>query len=112
MASVNIFGSRFPASIVLDDRNTHGRQCQKRFNQAIECGIDKANEKINDEDQQIPHWHPNQFRHNAAAVLRKEYGIELARIVLGDSTACTTEIDAEAGRHQALVAVASLLVAR
>jgi integrase len=78
------------------------------YNQAIEYGIAKANEKVDDEDQQIPHWHPNQLRHNAATMLRKEHGIELARIVLGHSTAFTTEIYAEADRDQALAVVAKI----
>ena len=78
------------------------------YRQAIEYGIAKANETIDDDDQKIPGWHPNQLRHNAATVLRKEYGIELARIVLGHSTAFTTEIYAEADRDQALVAIAKI----
>ena len=78
------------------------------YNQAIEYGIARANEHIDDEEKQIPHWHANQLRHNAATVLRKEYGIELARIVLGHSTAFTTEIYAEADRDQALSAVAKI----
>ena len=53
------------------------------YRQAIEYGLLRTNEKIDDEDQKIPGWHPNQLRHNAATVLRKEHGIELARIVLG-----------------------------
>jgi integrase len=53
----------------------------------------------------VPTWAPNRLRHNAATGLRKEFGIELARIVLGHSTAFTTEIYAEADRVQALDAV-------
>jgi integrase len=47
-------------------------------------------------------WHPHQLRHNAATRLRKEFGVELARIVLGHATAFTTEIYAEADRAQAM----------
>jgi len=78
------------------------------YNQAIEYGIVKANRQIDDEDHKIPDWYPNQLRHNAATALRKEYGIELARIVLGHSTAFTTEIYAEADRDQALAVVAKI----
>jgi integrase len=53
----------------------------------------------------VPEWRPNRLRHNAATGLRKEFGIEMARIVLGHSTAFTTEIYAEADRVQALDAV-------
>jgi integrase len=47
-------------------------------------------------------WHPHQLRHNAATNLRKEFGVELARIILGHATAFTTEIYAEADRAQAM----------
>jgi integrase len=47
-------------------------------------------------------WHPHQLRHNAATALRKEYGVELARIILGHRTAFTTEIYAECDRQQAM----------
>jgi integrase len=47
-------------------------------------------------------WHPHQLRHNAATNLRKEFGVEVARIILGHATAFTTEIYAEADRQQAI----------
>ena len=47
-------------------------------------------------------WHPHQLRHNAATNLRREFGVELARIILGHATAFTTEIYAEADRQQAM----------
>lgn len=31
----------------------------------------------------VPHWHPHQLRHNAATALRREHGIEVARVILG-----------------------------
>ena len=31
------------------------------------------------------HWHPHQLRHNAATYLRKEFGLETARIISGPS---------------------------
>ena len=40
-------------------------------------------------------WHPNQLRHNAATHLRKQFGIEAARVVLGHRSAAVTEIYAE-----------------
>jgi integrase len=53
-------------------------------------------------------WHPNQLRHTAATTIRREYGIETARIQLGHSRAFTTEIYAEADRVQAMEAMAKL----
>jgi integrase len=40
-------------------------------------------------------WHPHQLRHNAATVLRKEYGIEVAKIILGHATLNATQVYAE-----------------
>jgi integrase len=43
----------------------------------------------------VPPWHPHQLRHNAATRLRREYGIEVARIILGHRSAAVTEVYAE-----------------
>ena len=43
----------------------------------------------------VPTWSPNQLRHNAATFLRKEYGIEAARVILGHASASVTEVYAE-----------------
>ncbi|MFH1417126.1 MAG: tyrosine-type recombinase/integrase [Planctomycetota bacterium] len=40
-------------------------------------------------------WHPHQLRHSAATRLRKEFGIEAARVVLGHRSAAITELYAE-----------------
>jgi integrase len=40
----------------------------------------------------VPNWHPNQLRHNAATRLRKEFGLDTARAVLGHSSPAVTEI--------------------
>lgn len=40
-------------------------------------------------------WHPHQLRHNAATELRKEFGTEAARTVLGLSSTSITEVYAE-----------------
>jgi integrase len=50
----------------------------------------------------VPAWFPHQLRHNAGTSLRKDFGVELARIILGHATAFTTEIYAEADRQQAM----------
>jgi integrase len=44
---------------------------------------------------EVPHWHPHQLRHNAATRLRKEFGLERARAVLGHRSPVVTEIYAE-----------------
>jgi integrase len=43
----------------------------------------------------IPDWHPNQLRHSAATRLRREFGLDVARAVLGHSSPVVTEVYAE-----------------
>ena len=50
-------------------------------------------------------WHPHQLRHNAATELRKEFGIEVARIVLGHRSAAITEVYAELDQAKAVEAM-------
>jgi integrase len=56
----------------------------------------------------VPVWHPHQLRHSAGTDLRREFGVEVARIVLGHKTAFTTEIYAEADREKAVTAMAAV----
>lgn len=49
----------------------------------------------------IAKWTVHQLRHTAATRLRKEYGIEIARVVLGHRSAEVTEIYAELDRTKA-----------
>lgn len=44
---------------------------------------------------EVPQWAANQLRHNAATRIRKEFGIESARVVLGHGSAAVTEVYAE-----------------
>ena len=43
----------------------------------------------------VPNWSPNQLRHNAGTEVRRRFGIEAARTVLGHASADVTEIYAE-----------------
>ncbi len=56
----------------------------------------------------VPPWSPNRLRHNAATRLRKEYGIELTRIILGHALLNTAQIYAEADRTQAIEVIAKI----
>jgi integrase len=69
------------------------RYTVESYRRAIKYGCDAAD---------VPDWSPNRLRHSGATRLRKQYGIELARIILGHSTAFTTEIYAEADKAQAI----------
>ncbi len=46
-------------------------------------------------------WGPNRLRHNAATLLREQFGIEAARVILGHTSAAMTEIYAEMDRAKA-----------
>jgi integrase len=50
---------------------------------------------------EIPPWGPNRLRHNAATFLRKEFGLDAARVILGHTSAAVTEIYAEMDRKKA-----------
>ncbi len=53
-------------------------------------------------------WHPHQLRHNAATVLRKQYGIEVAKIILGHATLNATQVYAERDLERARGIVAEI----
>lgn len=46
-------------------------------------------------------WHPHQLRHNAATRIRKQYGLEAARVVLGQKSAKVAEVYAEIDQTKA-----------
>jgi integrase len=78
-------------------RKTPGeRYTVDSYRRAIEYGIKAANgEPGRGENQAVPHWHPHQLRHNAATRLRREFGLDVARAVLGHSSPVVTEVYAE-----------------
>lgn len=53
-------------------------------------------------------WGPHRLRHNAATFLRREFGIEVARSILGHSSSITTLIYAEADERRAMRAIAKV----
>ncbi len=56
----------------------------------------------------IPSWHPHQLRHNAATEVRRQFGIETARAVLGHSSITTSELYAEFDDSKAREAIARI----
>ncbi|MCG3132504.1 MAG: hypothetical protein FLDDKLPJ_03354 [Phycisphaerae bacterium] len=56
---------------------------------------DDLNEEERRQWRRDHRWSPNQLRHNAATRLRRDFGLEAARVVLGHSSADVTEIYAE-----------------
>ncbi|MBA4188838.1 MAG: hypothetical protein C0467_12645 [Planctomycetaceae bacterium] len=53
-------------------------------------------------------WHPNRLRHAAATAIRREHGIEAARVILGHAKLTTTEIYAEADKLKATEVMARI----
>ena len=53
-------------------------------------------------------WHPHQLRHSAATELRKDFGLETARIVLGHRSPAITTIYAEEDKQKAIEAMARI----
>jgi integrase len=50
----------------------------------------------------VPHWHPHQLRHNAATRLREEFGLDVARVILGHRSPQVTDMYAEIDRGRAV----------
>ena len=50
-------------------------------------------------------WHPHQLRHNAATELRKEFGLDITRVLLGHRSAVITEVYAELDQTRAIKAM-------
>lgn len=69
--------------------------CQSAF--PTPEGLDEARAK----EWRASHcWHPHQLRHNAATQFRKEYGLDVAQVVLGHKTLAVTQVYAE--RNEAM----------
>jgi integrase len=46
-------------------------------------------------------WHPHQLRHSAATRLRRQFGLEAARVILGHKSAAVAEVYAEIDQDKA-----------
>lgn len=68
----------------------------RSYYHAIRNGCGKAD---------VPNWHANQLRHNSATRLRREFNLDVARVVLGHSSTAVTEVYAEVDREKALSAM-------
>ncbi len=76
------------------ERRPHERYSPQSYHHAIGRACLKAG---------VPAWHPHQLLHNAATWLRKEFGLDVARVILGHSSPAVTEVYAEVDREKALV---------
>ena len=81
------------------------RYTVESYGRAIARGIKRVNcerKKVDAEAADVPHWHPHQLRHNAATWIRREFGLDVARVILGHRTPVVTEIYAEADHGKAM----------
>lgn len=56
----------------------------------------------------VPHWHPHQLRHTRATEIRRMFGIDAARAVLGHRSPAITEVYAELDEGQAVEIMAKI----
>jgi integrase len=56
----------------------------------------------------IEPWHPHQLRHSAATRLRREFGLDTARAVLGHASPAITEVYAEIDQTTAADAMSKI----
>jgi integrase len=68
----------------------------RSYGHAVAKACDKAG---------VPHWAPNQLRHNAATRLRREFGLDVAKAVLGHAGVAQTQVNAEQDEAKAMEAM-------
>lgn len=90
------------------ERAPGDRYTRRSYAYAVARGCDRAwpapkgmDAKARKQWRREHRWSPNQLRHSAATALRREFGIEASRIVLGHSDAGTTLIYAAADENAA-----------
>ena len=81
------------------DRQIGDKYTVASYRRAIHRACEKAG---------INKWSPHQLRHNAATIIRKEYGIEAAQVILGHARADVTQIYAERDREKAMFIASKL----
>ena len=72
-------------------RKAHSQTCAACHRQQGETRQDWLARVAKCEGLKTFHWHPNQLRHTKATELRKEFGIDAARAVLGHRSPAITE---------------------
>lgn len=82
----------------------------RSYHQALGYALDRLNEARRKDDPEAAEirWHPHQLRHQAATTLRKRFGLEVARVVLGHKNVKITETYAEADQEKAAEAMGKL----
>ncbi len=83
-------------------RKPGDRYTTASYRRAIARAIDAYNAEAKKHKRPvIEHWHPHRLRHSVGTNIRKRYGVEVARVVLGHSDIPTALIYAEADEQVA-----------
>jgi len=85
-------------------------RCERIFRLATDVPVVHEGQPVSLEGLRpvLPLWHPNQLRHSMATELRREAGLDAARVVLGHRSPTTTEIYAEVDVQKAAELMARL----
>jgi integrase len=76
---------------------------------ALDYGIRRCNREREKQGlPPIPSWHPHQLRHNHTTMVKREHGLEVARVLLGHKHAAITEVYAEADHARAIEVAAKI----
>jgi integrase len=90
------------------------RYTSESYRRAVARGVERANEHITADlaaqgvtdppaiaAARVPHWHPHQLRHTFATRVRRDFGLEAARLMLGHTSIVVTQVYAEQDRQAA-----------
>ena len=80
-------------------------------NLAVAQGLEYVKAHYTKYEYRIPMrdgWHPHQLRHNTATRLRRKFGLDTARAVLGHSSLVITEVYAELDQAKASEAMGKI----
>jgi integrase len=86
----------------------HQRECSFTMRPDAEVSCDGRACRLEDLPMALPHWHPNQLRHAKATEIRREAGLDAARVVLGHRSPQITEVYAEIDVNKAAEVMAKL----
>ena len=96
-------------NIPLSDRTCGEHYTADSYRRAIKraCVVARIKDKDGNEIP-VPEWHPHQLRHTCASEMRKQFGVEAVRAVLGHNCVDTTELYAQIDAEQAKQIAASV----
>jgi integrase len=92
------------------DVSSYGRAIRRACVEA-DAKAHKEHPEIPADEVIVPSWHPNQLRHLRATILRRECGLDTARIVLGHRSPEVTEVYAEIDVNKAVEIMGRLVYA-